>query len=67
MLINITLIKKKYLKNLFSETYIKDVIERNNIQNNQEILEILLDFLAQSIDSFITPLKLLTDLYLKRK
>lgn len=45
---------KQYLKNLFRETYIKDVLERNNIQNDKEVLEILLDFIASSIGSFVS-------------
>lgn len=50
--------KSKYLKDLFKKTYIKDVIERNNIQNDKMILEILLDFTASSIGSLINPNKL---------
>ncbi|MDO5027838.1 MAG: ATP-binding protein [Bacillota bacterium] len=50
--------KNKYLKDLFQETYIKDVIERNNIKNDQEVLEILLDFIASAIGSLTNPSKL---------
>ena len=50
--------KSKYLKNLFKETYIRDIIERNDIRNNKEILEILLDFVSSAIGSLTNPLKL---------
>ena len=50
--------KSKYLKNLFDETYIKDIIERNNIQNDNKILDILLDFISSSIGSLTNHLKL---------
>ena len=44
--------KTNYLKNLFSLTYIKDVVEHNQLKENEkEALEILLDFTASSIDS----------------
>ena len=42
--------KAKYLRDLFDETYIKDIIERNNIRNVSE-LEELLDIMASSIGS----------------
>ena len=50
--------KSRYLKNLFEQTYIKDVLERNNIANEKEILEILLDILASGIGSLTNPAKL---------
>lgn len=50
--------KSVYLKNLFSETYIKDILERNNIKNDVEILETLLDFVSSSIGSLTNPNKL---------
>lgn len=50
--------KSKYLKDLFVETYIKDIIERNNIQNEKEVLEILLDFISSAIGSLTNPTKL---------
>ena len=36
--------KSNYLKKLFEETYIKDIVDRNKINNNEEVLEVLLDF-----------------------
>ena len=50
--------KSNYLKNLFKETYIKDIIERNQIKNSEEILEVLLDFVSSTIGSLTNPLKL---------
>lgn len=49
--------KVKYLKNLFSETYIRDIEERNNIKNNDE-LEELVDVLASGIGYLVSPQKL---------
>ena len=50
--------KSTYLKNLFEETYIKDIIERNKIQNSSDILDILLNFISSAIGSLTNPLKL---------
>ena len=50
--------KSRYLQNLFSRTYIKDVLERHKIQNDTEILEILLDITASAIGSLTNPAKL---------
>lgn len=50
--------KSKYLKDLFSKTYITDVIERNKISNNQEILEELLNIISSSVGSLTNPTKL---------
>lgn len=43
-------LKRTYLKNLFEEIYIKDLVEHAKIQR-QDILEELLDYLASSIGS----------------
>ena len=50
--------KNQYLKGLFRETYIKDILERNNIQNEKEVLELLLDFTSSAIGSLTNPTKL---------
>ena len=50
--------KSRYLKDLFDRTYIKDVLERHEIKNNTEVLDILLDILASGIGSFTNPSKL---------
>ncbi len=46
-----------YLKNIFDETYIKDIRERNKIRGDREI-EDLLDVLSSSIGSLTNPKKL---------
>ena len=38
--------KSRYLRDLFERTYIKDVIERHKVKNDEEVLERLLDVLA---------------------
>ncbi|MBO5770224.1 MAG: ATP-binding protein [Spirochaetales bacterium] len=50
--------KSHYLKNLFNRTYIKDVLERHQVNNNAEVLEILLNVLASSIGSLTNPMRL---------
>ena len=50
--------KGKYLKDLFERTYIRDVIDRNKIKNDTEVLDVLLDVLASSIGSLTNPSKL---------
>ena len=49
--------KVKYLNNIFEETYLKDIIEKNKVINTNELNE-LLDFLASSIGSLTNPTKL---------
>lgn len=48
--------KSKYLKGLFEETYIKDIIDRNRIKNREEVLEVLLDFVYWQWDHLQIPL-----------
>lgn len=50
--------KSRYLRDLFSRTYIKDVLEWHKILNEDEVLEILLDILASGIGSLTNPNKL---------
>lgn len=50
--------KSEYLKNLFKQTYLKDIIERNNIQR-VDVLDSLVNILASSIGSLTNPNKLL--------
>ncbi|MBP5266200.1 MAG: ATP-binding protein [Lachnospiraceae bacterium] len=50
--------KGHYLKNLFEQTYIRDVLERHNIKNEQGVLDTLLDVLASGIGSLTNPNKL---------
>ena len=50
--------KSKYLKDLFAKTYITDVLERNKIANDKEILEDLLNILSSGVGSLTNPTKL---------
>lgn len=50
--------KSRYLKELFSETYLRDVIERNKVRGDREVLDTLLDFVASSVGSLTNPTKL---------
>ena len=47
--------KSRYLKNLFDQTYIKDVLERHHIQNDTSVLVTLLAKLASSIGTLTNP------------
>lgn len=49
--------KSAYLKNIFEETYLTDIKERNRIRNDSELGE-LLDILSSSIGSLTNPKKL---------
>lgn len=49
--------KSHYLKNVFSETYLADIIERNKIRNYDELDE-LINILSSSIGSLTNPKKL---------
>lgn len=50
--------KSRYLRDLFDRTYIRDVLERHEIKNDTEVLDILLDVLASGIGSLTNPSKL---------
>lgn len=49
--------KSKYLKDLFTQTYIKDIVERNNIQR-VDILDSMINMLASSVGSLTNPQKM---------
>ena len=49
--------KSEYLRTIFEETYIMDIVERNRIRNSAE-LEELLDVVASSIGGLTNPKKL---------
>ncbi len=49
--------KSKYLKDLFDQTYIKDIVERNNIQR-VDILDSIINILASSVGSLTNPQKM---------
>ncbi|WP_294721995.1 ATP-binding protein [uncultured Gemmiger sp.] len=46
--------KKDYLASLYSELYVKDIVERNKIER-EDILNDILDFLASQISSLTNP------------
>ena len=50
--------KSQYLRDLFTRTYLRDVVERHSIQNDTEVLEDLLNIIASSIGSLTNPTKL---------
>ena len=49
--------KSKYLKDLFEQTYIKDIIERNNVQRT-DIIASIINMLSSSIGSLTNPKKM---------
>ena len=59
--------KSRYLKGLFEETYIKDIIDRKQIKNSEEVLEVLLDFVSSAVGSLTNPLKLSNRYALEKK
>ena len=46
--------KKDYLSSLYNELYVKDIVERNGIEH-EDILNDILDFLASQISSLTNP------------
>ncbi len=50
--------KADYLQNLFAETYIRDIIERNRIRNDEKVISDLLDVIASNIGGQTNPSKL---------
>ena len=49
--------KSNYLRDIFKETYITDILERNEVRNQTEMEE-LLDYLASAIGGLTNPKKL---------
>ena len=49
--------KSSYLKQLFSETYLRDIKERHNVRNDMA-LETILDIVSSSVGSLTNPSKL---------
>jgi len=49
--------KMNYLRSLFSEVYIKDIVERKKIER-EDVLGVVLDILASSVGSLTNPSKL---------
>ena len=50
--------KSEYLKNVFTSTYIKDVMEHNKVLKDVSIMDGLLDIISSSIGSLSNPTKL---------
>lgn len=50
--------RSKYLRDLFSNTYLKDVVERNRILNDASVLDDLLNIVSSSVGSLTNPAKL---------
>jgi len=50
--------KSRYLRDLFNRTYIKDVLERHQVNNDTDVLEILLNVLASGVGSLTNPSRL---------
>ncbi len=50
--------RSRYLRDLFTRTYMKDILERHQIKNDTEVLDILLNVLASSVGSLTNPSKL---------
>ncbi len=55
--------KRKYLTDLFETTYIKDIIERNNIQR-KDVLDSLINVLSSSVGSYTNANKI-ANIYIK--
>lgn len=58
--------KMKYLKALFSEVYIKDIVERKKIKH-EDVLSDILDLLCSSIGSLTNPTNLANTLNTRQK
>lgn len=50
--------KSSYLKDLFTRTYLLDVLERHNIKHNSDVLQDLLNIISSSIGSLTNARKL---------
>lgn len=58
--------KMAYLKSLFSETYLKDIVERKNIRR-PDVLDGILDLLCSSVGSLTNPTNVANTLNTKQK
>ena len=54
--------RREYLESLFSELYIKDMVERGNVEN-PEVLEAILNLLCSSIGSFTNPQNIMNSVH----
>lgn len=58
--------KKKYLEQLYKEVYIKDIVERNRIEK-EDVLEDILNYLSSQISSLTNPTRVANALSDARK
>lgn len=58
--------KKDYLSSLYTELYVKDIVERNGIER-EDILNDILDFLASQISSLTNPTNIANNLTSMRR
>lgn len=58
--------KQDFLKDLFSQVYVKDILERNDVRNPDEMEE-LLSYLASAVGRLTNQKNYLTPLNRKRK
>ena len=58
--------KTNYLKSLFSEVYIRDIVERKGIER-QDVLEQIIDLLCSSVGSLTNPTKIANTLKSKQR
>lgn len=59
--------KSKYLKDLFEQIYVRDVLERKRIRASQSVLNDLLDVVSSSVGSLTNPLKISNTFASERK
>lgn len=58
--------KMKYLQSLFSELYLKDIIERKNIEYPEELAQVL-DLLCSSVGSLTNPTRIANTIRSRKK
>lgn len=58
--------RMKYLRSLFSEVYIKDIVERKKIKR-EDILDLILDLLCSSVGSLTNPANVANTINSKQK
>ncbi len=58
--------KRAYLKNLYDELYIKDIVERNKIER-EDVLNDILDYIASQVGSLTNPTNIANALTSSRK
>lgn len=58
--------KKEYLSRLYDELYVKDIVERNNLER-EDVLNAVLDFIASQIGSLTNPTNIANTLTSMRK